>query len=566
MGLQSWQSVASRGTLLSARHNPGALALGLIIVFLGFRLVLAATLGFGVDESYAVANARELSLSYFDHPPLHYWIAHAFMPLLGDGHALRLPFIILFAGSSWLLYLLTRRLYGAWAGVWAVLALNLSAFFTLSAGGWIVPDGALFFFLLAAALTLANAFFPAAAPVSPWRTWTLAGVFIGLASLSKYQAVLFGLGLLLYLASVRERRRVLLHPAPWAGALITLAIFSPVLIWNAQHGWVSFAYQGGRGLAQGGLHVGNALANAAGQAVWILPWIFVPLAIAVWQALRTGRRQERSWYCLCLGLPTIAFFTINPLWGDRGLPHWPMSGWLMLYPVLGAYLDGLVAAKQTAPRSWAIASAALLLALAAIAVGHAATGYGKLLLPAAFAHGDPTLEAVEWGPLRAELKARGYLDRNDMFVIAPNWMDAGRIDQALDGALPVTVFGDLTEAKNFEFRYDPKSLLGRDALIIGRAITPDRLARLRPFFQSVEELPPMSFGRSGMQEIELHAMLAKKLKTPLPSYDAKRAGKALPVACGRSSRPTLIDSGGAAMLRRPMARGRPAAIRRCIGA
>jgi hypothetical protein len=62
------------------------------------------------------------------------------------------------------------------------------------------------------------------------------------------------------------------------------------------------------------------------------------------------------------------------------------------------------------------------------------------------------------------------------------------------------------------------------ALIIGRAITPDRLARLRPFFQSVEELPPMSFGRSGMQEIELHVMLAKKLKTPLPSYDAKRAG------------------------------------------
>ena len=150
--------------------------------------------------------------------------------------------------------------------------------------------------------------------------------------------------------SVPGRRRVLLHPAPWAGALIALAIFSPVLIWNAQHGWVSFAYQGGRGLAQGGLHAGNALANAAGQAVWILPWIFVPLAIAVWQALRAGRRQERSWYCLCLGLPTIVFFTVIPLWGDRGLPHWPMSGWLMLYPVLGAYLDGLVAGKRAAPR------------------------------------------------------------------------------------------------------------------------------------------------------------------------------------------------------------------------
>ena len=248
MGLQSWQSGASRRTLLSA-YSPDAAALGLIIVFLGFRLVLAATLGLGVDESYAIANARELELSYFDHPPLHYWIAHAFMPLVGDGRALRLPFIILFAGSSWLLYRLTRRLFGDWAGVWAVLALNLSAFFTLSAGGWIVPDGPLIFFLLAAALTLANAFFPAAAPASPWRSWILAGIYLGLASLAKYQAVLFGFGLLLYLVSVPGRRRVLLHPAPWAGALIALAIFSPVLIWNAQHGWVSFAYQGGRGLA-----------------------------------------------------------------------------------------------------------------------------------------------------------------------------------------------------------------------------------------------------------------------------------------------------------------------------
>jgi hypothetical protein len=200
-----------------------------------------------------------------------------------------------------------------------------------------------------------------------------------------------------------------------------------------------------------------------------------------------------------------------------------MSGWLMLYPVLGAYLDGLVAGKRAAPRRWAISSAALLVVLAAVALGQAATGYGKLLLPAAFAHGDPTLEAVAWTPLRAELKARGYLDGN-MFVVAPNWMDAGRIDQAPDGVLPVTVFGDLTEAKNFNFSDDPKSWLGRDALVIGRTITPDTQARLGPYFHSIEELPPVSFGRSGMREIELHILLAKKLKMPLPSFDSKRRG------------------------------------------
>ncbi len=516
MGRHLWQSGAWRKYLLSLRHSPDAAVLGIIIVFLAVRLILAATLGFAVDESYTVASARQLQLSYFDHPPLHYWIVHAFMPILGDGHALRLPFIVLFAGSSWLLHLLTRRLFGAWAGVWAVLALNLSAFFTVSAGSFIVPDGPLVFLLLAAALTLADAFFAGAAAPSPWRTWIVAGFCIGLAGLSKYHAVLFAFGLLLYLASVPARRRVLLHPAPWAGAFIALAVFTPVLIWNAQHAWVSFVYQGSRGIPRGGLHVGNALANAAGQAVWILPWIFVPLAMAGWQALRAGRKQERSWYCLCLGLPTIVLFTIIPLWGEKSLPHWSMPGWMMLYPILGARLDRAASADAW-PRRWAIASAALFVALAAIGVGHAVTGFGKLLFPGAFTHGDPTLQSVEWTPLYAELKARGYLDRKDMFIVAPNWLYAGRIDMALRGALQVVVIGD---GKNFAFQIVRKSLLGWDALLIGRNIPADVESRVREIFASVEELPSFSFGRSGMPEIKLRIILARKLLTPLPSADA----------------------------------------------
>jgi 4-amino-4-deoxy-L-arabinose transferase-like glycosyltransferase len=503
MSLRFWQILTSRKTYLCLRHSPDAMALAIIGVFLVCRLIVAATLGFSVDESYTVANARDLNLSYFDHPPLHYWIAHAFMPLLGEGHALRLPFVVLFAGSTWLLYLLTRQLFGARAGVWAALALNLSAFFTVSAGAWVGPDGPLDFFLLAAALTLANAFFPSARAPSPWRTWILAGIWLGLAGLSKYHAVLFAFSLALYLVSMPERRRVLLHPAPWIGALIALGLFTPVLIWNARHNWISFAYQSrhgfvhqaGQNAAPSMLHVGNFLIDAAGQAVWIFPWIFVPLVLAAWQALRAGRKREQSWYCLCLGLPTILFFTIVPLLGHKGLPHWPMSGWLMLYPPLGDYLER--AAGEAWPRRWATSSAVLFGVLAVIIVAHAATGFGKLVVPEAFRRGDPTLEAVEWTPLRRELAARSYLDRKDMFVVATYWVEAGRIDQALGGALPVVVFGSWNVSKNYDLRYDQLAFLGRDALIIGAKIRPDIEAHLRPFFESIEELPSFSFGRSG---------------------------------------------------------------------
>ena len=109
------------------------------------------TLGLGVDECYGIGVSHDLDLSYFDHPPLIYWITHFSIPLLGDGRALRLPFVALFSGTSWLVFLFTRRLFGAVSGFWAVLSLNLSAFFTL-AGGWIVPDGPLMFCLVGGGL------------------------------------------------------------------------------------------------------------------------------------------------------------------------------------------------------------------------------------------------------------------------------------------------------------------------------------------------------------------------------------------------------------------------------
>ena len=140
-------------------HSMGRVVFSIILLFFAFRVVLSLALGLGVDESYDISVAHDLKLSYYDHPPLHYWITHFFMPLLGDGRAVRLPFNVLFIGTTWTLYLLTRQLFGAVAGFWAVLALNLSAFFTL-AGGWVLPDGPLMFCLLAAAYMIARALFP----------------------------------------------------------------------------------------------------------------------------------------------------------------------------------------------------------------------------------------------------------------------------------------------------------------------------------------------------------------------------------------------------------------------
>src|ERR1700730_2305645 len=155
-------------------------------------------MGFGFHASYTIAISRRLDLSYFDHPPLHQWLAHFSALILREGPALRLPFIALFAATGWLTFALTRDLFGARAGFWAVFGLNATAFFLVSAGSWVVPDGPLLLTLAAAALVFARLFFGRAEPGAAWRLWLAGGFWLGLAGLSKYNAVFFALGLLAF--------------------------------------------------------------------------------------------------------------------------------------------------------------------------------------------------------------------------------------------------------------------------------------------------------------------------------------------------------------------------------
>ena len=147
------------------------------------RLGFAAALGLGVDESYMVVSGRTLSLGYFDHPPASWWLAWAASHLAGTEAPIvvRLPFIGLFALSTWLMFRLGAAIAGERAGLWAAVLLNLSPVFGVTSGTWVLPDGPLDCALLGAALCLVHALpadgraapppyggrAPACAPVSP---------------------------------------------------------------------------------------------------------------------------------------------------------------------------------------------------------------------------------------------------------------------------------------------------------------------------------------------------------------------------------------------------------------
>ena len=500
--------------LWAERREPRVQVLALIFVFTALRLIEAAVMGLGTDESYTVAVSRDLHLSYFDHPPIHYWLIHFLSPVLGYGRASRLPFILMFAGSTWLMFRLTRRLFGEREGVWAALALNLTGFFSVAAGDWVLPEGPLIVFLLAAANALADGgFADAGAAPTPLRTWAWAGLWIGLAALSKYQAALFCVGIGLYLISDKTRRRDLLTPGPWLAAALTLLILTPVFVWNAQHHFASFAFQGGRGVPNK-LHPTGPLEALGGQMALLLPWLFVPAVIAAWRAARPGPAHSRAWFCLMLAAPAIVLFSLEPLVGPKSLPHWSMPGWLFLFPLIGAWLAAASEAGKAWPRRWAIVSAAILIVVGGFALDEAATGWLGPAFPKAFKKGDPTAEAIEWKGLREALASQGLI-RPGEFIVAVKWNEAGKIDEALKGAEQVYVFSN--DPREFAFRGDPAALVGHDALIIGR---PDavkgHLAEVAGYFQSTTAAQPIAIGRGGRDEFDLAVVRAHDLLRPYP--------------------------------------------------
>ena len=453
----------------SSSHETSRLsAIRIIAVTTALRLFVAALLPLGADESYAVVVSRRLSLSWFDHPPAVFWLAHAAAALGGESPiAVRWPFVLLFALSCWMLFLLTERLFGVRAGVWTVVAAQLIPVFSLSSGSWVLPDGPLLCASVGAALALSHAI-PVTSDVTPrdetshhWRSWLTLGVALGCAGLSKYHAALLGAGVVAFVLTDATARRWITRPQPWLAVTLAIVCVTPVFVWNAQHDWVSFRFQSARAAGHG--NALTALAqNLAGQAGYLLPWFWVPLVVLLLRGLRNGPRDRAVWFCCCLGATPVIVFTLASLGGRAGLPHWPAPGFFMLLPLLGAAIARWeLRAPATVHRRMRMA-AAVYAGLLAIVVSHASTGWVARLVPSLH-RADPAFELIEYSSLRDTLMRSGLL-APARFVITTDWLRAAKIGYALGPARPVLLFND--DGRHFPFASDSRPLIGSNGLLL----------------------------------------------------------------------------------------------------
>lgn len=498
------------------------------------RLGLAALLDPGLDEAYAMAVATQWQLSWFDHPPMVFWWIKAMhdlaAPFFGGAVptvVLRLPFVLAFTATGAVMFDLTRRLWGGRAGLWALVALTLAPFFVVSAGSWMVPDGPLILFLALTARLLAEILFfpPAPQAARERRLWLTVGLTLGLAGLSKYHAVLFALGAFAFVLATPHRRR-LAHSAPWLAVVVAGVVISPVLIWNADNGWVSFLFQSSRGAGSEGINWSGLGRSVLGQMAYLGAWTLVAAVAAAVSLLRADRTLAGpSAFLVALAVLPIVVFTAVPLWGGDALPHWQMPGWLFLLPILGRAIADLETRRGETSRlahGFAIAAiAVLVLAITAVMLFRALPLSSATI--ARLGIGGFLEESVTWRGLTASLDERGLLTAEQPtkappdrpLVVAFRWIEAARLAEVLGPRATIAVFG--SDPRGFAFLTDPAAWLGRDVLLVGRPKTFARgLDTVRPLFSGIDLQAPISVKVGNTTLFEAQVAIGRSLTSPYP--------------------------------------------------
>jgi 4-amino-4-deoxy-L-arabinose transferase-like glycosyltransferase len=213
-----------------------------ILALVAVRLVAAAYTPITFDEAYYWMWSKNLAGGYYDHPPMVALVIRLGTMIAGDTEfGVRLVSILLALPMSWAVYQTAAMLFGG-KRVAATSAILLNVTLMAAVGTMIVtPDAPL---LVASSFVLFSLAKVLATGRGAW--WLAVGLATGAALLSKYTALFFGPAILIWLVVVPKLRRWLISPWLYLGGLVALAIFSPVILWNADHHWVSFIKQMGR--------------------------------------------------------------------------------------------------------------------------------------------------------------------------------------------------------------------------------------------------------------------------------------------------------------------------------
>jgi 4-amino-4-deoxy-L-arabinose transferase-like glycosyltransferase len=299
------------------------------IVLTVLRLLLIGKVGLTIDEAHYWVYAKFLDLSYFDHPPFIAYLIKASTLIFGNNEfAVRFPVVLIFFFASWILFMCTKKLYNEKTAFVAIVLLNVLPLFSFFGSVIAVPDSPLALFWM-----LALFVFILLIETNNKNYWYLLGIVVGLAMLSKYNAIFIPFSIFMFLVLSPHHRFWFKRKEPYLAVIISILMFLPVIVWNIENNWASFGFQLNHGLGSSWPKFSFTLfgKSIGAQVGYVSPLLFLLFIAASFLCVKEAyqKKDRPALIIACFSLPILIFFngvaTFNEI-----LPHWPAMGYLVL--------------------------------------------------------------------------------------------------------------------------------------------------------------------------------------------------------------------------------------------
>jgi undecaprenyl-diphosphatase len=330
-----------------------------------FRIyyILHGPLDLSPDEAHYWEWSRRLDLSYYSKGPMIAYLIYVGTSIFGDTvFGIRIMAVIFSALSSIYMFKLVNHMYpqqtesnGQIVALSSALLLQVIPLFAPFGVIFTIDSPFVFFWILSlyifwkainrnALSVIGNGLKQdthRASSITHYGHWFLLGISIGLGLLTKYTMAFFYVCVFLFLL-FSEKRYLLKTVKPYLALVISLVVFSPVIIWNFQHDWLTIRHTAGQAHVLEGLTISfKSFVEFFGSQIGIItPIIFAMMLYALFKTWAIDRRQKTEEKNLAtdhrllatkflryFSIPVIGFFLLKSIHG-KVQPNWAMTGYI----------------------------------------------------------------------------------------------------------------------------------------------------------------------------------------------------------------------------------------------
>jgi len=387
----------------NAKERPYSTILFLFLLIVSlFRIyyILNGPLDLSPDEAHYWEWSRMLDWSYYSKGPMIAYLISIGTFLFGDSvFGIRIMAVMCSALGSIFLYILGKYLYDENVGLSSAMLLQIIPLYSTYGVIFTIDSPLILFWILSLylfskAVNIGAANNPPTPPshLSSMVYWLLLGLSIGLGLLTKYTMAFFYPCALLFLLFSKGSRKFLFRGGPYIGFITSLFVFSPVIVWNANHDWVALHHTAGQAHIAEGFHVSikDFFEFIGSQFGVITPLLIVLMAISIWKMRKSVQGAVLIWFAI----PVVIFFIFKSMQA-KVQANWALPGYITGIVAFSVYYLKRFYFLKKGIRIFIIA--ALLMSLGVTSVAH----YPSMLnLPVKL---DPTSRLLGWQELGEEV-------------------------------------------------------------------------------------------------------------------------------------------------------------------